>query len=209
MRKVISILILVVLTSFGSTTDKYNIAREKAKFNSSAFISSLIGENFLTKYYSFDTKKSYVISSDHTIFKWTEEINKVPSVYFLCFRFRGDLTVKDDIHIGIYLDTLFRLIQYDDIIDSSYLCKKFISKKTLNSIATKYNFKNISSTWFMYDSIPNKKTVRPHIVIRNYVRSIHDTINSCIINVDTCISIDPITGDVLKGYLAFDRIDCL
>jgi hypothetical protein len=194
----IPLLLLFVLTinfSFKTDTDPRKIAKQKAD----SLIYVLVSKKTFNRHYYFDNKLSSIRTIDGFDVYWSDVPKLTPTEFKLIYKFKNDPT-DSYTEMEIRLDTSFNLKSIENLIDESYLIKSFISTNTIKKIINAKQLNNVTQVHFIYEAIPNKKTVKPSIEICNHSKTEKGRCEDCTNILSDCFKIDPISGDIQTQY---------
>jgi len=209
MRK-ISLLFFMCFCFIAASNKKTSAVdgRTRAKQVADSVIYSHVPKNTFLKFYRFDAVYSSVyFKNTNNIAGWLSTLKAKPSEYYINYILMNNPTNMFDHFAGVVLDSNYRLIELNELIDTAYL-KLFISEKKLKALIGN---KNTMWNMLIFDSIPNKITVQPFIELRQWVRTIDSAgrgVLPCLWNVDTCFKLNPYTGKTITSYTK-DMSQCL
>lgn len=193
--------ILIPLFWFGFRPNRsdFNYCKKKSKHIADSIIYNLVDKINFNNYYEFKKDFSFIIEkgSNNEIFFANKFYNK-PIEYNVTYVVKKSTIVNAKVIIE--LDSNFKLQKIYNLTDDQYSNDIYLNQKNIEPLVSNFNFKEINSVKYIYDTIPNKRTFKPFIEIMTFSYAFKGDCEDCSTIIDSCYKIDPATKKIIKRY---------
>lgn len=195
------LIISILWYKYQPDKNDFNYCKVKAKSTADSIVFSLVDKNKFKHYFEFKNDfNSYIIEkgSNMKVF-WNDKFQNKPSEYHLTYLLKKSEITNAE--FTIVLDSIFRLHKMHFLPDKKYFKDIYLSQKKIVSLVNSFNFKDITSVKYIYDTIQNSKTFRPFIEVSTFFKSSKGNFENCSTIIDSTYKIDPGTSKVIKRYV--------